>query len=135
VQFANPGLTVQHPGPLYQQPANVYISGQQYLQQNQHLQQPLRNPPTPQGPGSVAGHNYQQNLSNQANTQLPSGYRVQQPANAYVEQHRAAGQYAYGNGQPPQMAQQHLDQVADSRKRKAETLQVVSRLTCRCLSE
>ena len=131
--LANPAHILQAPGQLYQQPAHIYLSGQQYLQQNQPLQQPLRNPAAPPN-SSLASHPYQPQFATQQNGQDTSGYTVQQPANAYLHQQQAPGQYAYGSGQA-QTQQQPVGVDADSRKRKFESSQVLSRLMYYCLSQ
>ncbi|DBB07859.1 TPA: hypothetical protein ACH3X3_009259 [Trebouxia sp. C0006] len=121
-QFANTGPSLAAPGQLYQQPANVYLASQNYLQQNQHLQQPLRNLSVAQGP-SATSHPYQPHVSNQSVNQSTSGFRLQPAVNPYVGQQQAAGQYVYGNGQPHPMQQRTVTD-AESRKRKAESTQV-----------
>ena len=126
-QIANTGSSLAAPGQLYQQPANVYIASQNYLQQNQHLQQPLRNLSVAQGP-SATSHPYQPHVSSQSVNQSTSGFRLQPAVNPYV----GHGQYVYGNGQPHPMQQRTVTD-AESRKRKAESTQVPSTLMCCCL--
>ena len=129
--FANTGPSLAAPGQLYQQPANVYTASQNYLHQNQPLQQPLRNLSVAQGP-SATSHPYQPHVSSQSVNQSTSGFRLQPAVNPYVGQQQAAGQYVYGNGQPHPMQQRTVTD-AESRKRKAESTQVPSRLMCCCL--
>ena len=71
-------------------------------------------------------------MSSQSVNQSTSGFRLQPAVNPYVGQQQAAGQYAYGNGQPYPMQQRTVTD-AESRKRKAESTQVPSRLMCCCL--
>ena len=132
-QVANPRPFLQAPGQQHPQPTNVYVTAQQYLQQHQHSQPPPRNPSVQQGT-APASHPYQPHYNpSQIVSQPTSGFRVQQPANPYLAQQQLAGrQFAYGNGQP-QPVQQHAVIDADSRKRKAESTQVLSSLMCCCL--
>ena len=94
-------------GPQLHDPSNIYSTGQQYLQQQQFLQQPLRNAAVPQG---HALH------SSRPTAQSSAAFRMQQPANVVLSQQ--------GYGQP-QPLQQSYSNIADGRKRKAEALQVV----------
>ena len=92
-----------HPHP------SIYASGQQYLQQQQQYSQH----PFPSVPH---GHLVQPSLSTQANAQPNIAYRMQQPL--------VLNQQAFGHG-PSQPLQQPHNNMADGRKRKAESLQVV----------
>lgn len=101
-------------GPQLHDPSNIYSTGQQYLQQQQFLQQPLRNTAVPQGHAPY---------SSTPIAQSSAAYRMQQPANVVLSQQ--------GYGQP-QPLQQPYSNIPDSRKRKAEALQVVHRLLVAC---
>ena len=115
---------LQVAGQSYQQPAHIYVAGQQYLQQNQHLPQQFRNPAAVQGP--VLGHTQQAQLPNLAYGQSSNTYR---PAHPYLTQQQIAGQYpagqhAYGR---TQLQYQSAGTSADGRKRKVEETQVFKR--------
>ena len=131
-QVANLRPSLQASGQQQQPPTNVYVTAQQYLQQHQHSQPPFRNQSVQQGT-ALASHPQQPHFSSRSVSQSTSGFRAQQPANPYLAQQQLAGrQLAYGNGQA-QPVQQHAVTDADSRKRKVESTQVLSRLMCCCL--
>ena len=88
-------------------PPTTCASGQQYLQQQQCLPQPF--------PSVHQGHTDQPSLSLQSSAQ-PNAYRMQQAV--------VLDQQGYGHGHPQVLQQPHSN-IPDSRKRKAEAVQVV----------
>ncbi|KAL3139718.1 Transcription initiation factor IIA subunit 1 [Trebouxia sp. C0009 RCD-2024] len=90
--------------------ASIYATGQQYLQQQQqqqYSQSPL--------PSVHQGHLVQPSLSTHVSAQPNIAYRMQQPL--------VLNQQAYSRGLSQPLQQPHSN-IADGRKRKAESLQV-----------
>ncbi|KAL3154394.1 Transcription initiation factor IIA subunit 1, variant 3 [Trebouxia sp. C0010 RCD-2024] len=102
--------------------ASIYATGQQHLQQQQQQQQYSQHP----FPSVHQGHLVQPSLSTQVSAQPNIAYRMQQPL--------VLNQQAYGHG-PSQPLQQTHSNIADGRKRKAESLQVVYRLLVACTQQ